>query len=641
MLNTSSTIALALLASAVTLNAYDAPALVGTSVSDRPYSLAGMVYAPIEGTNSFYLGSAYLINKRVVQTCAHVFFDEESMSWMTDVRFHRAFNSQASNVDGVRCAGTTYLSSYSSAVQQDIDDGLDEGQSSYNTFDSDIACAYALSDFYTQYGNYSARLTGEPSLAAEGWNAMLVGYPSDDTYIASDDIGKMHKTGAPSPWILTDFFGYNNGEYDGSGTNSAIYENTGDIQVISGNSGGPLLVYDEDIGEYVLAAVVVGGTSEASDLSTIFRIIDDSALTVIDAAISSSGSGEVLGLTTLSAIDNGNSTSYISWSTSASTGQSGWQVSRHEGDAWVVVATLADSGLATMTWTDPDYTAGHGFSYRVRPVKYVSSTWSNKGPWSNAVTLANTEYGDAIAEAVGAPYLYLSTNGDAPFYASSTEDGASSGKILNHQESVLNVHVNYPGKLSVTFDLDCDTRSYSANQFDKLLFTNLNGFTSFTGTYSSRSVSGNISADTAKLTYSKNGMYASDADRALVRSIEFYPTGTSALIPGCRNKDQSGTAFESPWLGDFYAFNSPWIFAYNGLGYAYVTLPSETVWKNTHGLWMYLPDGEFSWLWIDTDDYPWLWSYSKGWVYYMHSGWFWVSDAARYEQLGTGEVVYP
>ncbi|HNX05590.1 MAG TPA: hypothetical protein PKI32_08805, partial [Opitutales bacterium] len=161
------------------------------------------------------------------------------------------------------------------------------------------------------------------------------------------------------------------------------------------------------------------------------------------------------------------------------------------------------------------------------------------------------------------------------------------------------------------------------------------------GIVSDQSKSVTISAQgrhTVRFTYDKDDYQARNADSGSVRGISVFQTGGTETIPG--NLDAGNNWRHSEWMGTYYNYpSSHWIFSLD-LGFVYVNPITQSDWESRHDVWMYLNDPAFGWTWTDITNWPWCWSYTKGRMYYLSDGWFWVDNTQRFEQLGTGAVAY-
>jgi V8-like Glu-specific endopeptidase len=619
------------------------PSLVGnSSLAKAPYRDIGIFYSYSAGSTTMMTGSACLVGKRAVVTAAHLVFNKETLAWNTKNGFVLAYNDSLRNLPANSFSGVIRIKSYSEQIQADKAAGYTANFSSFKAFNSDICTVYALKDQSEVYSVYSIMRKGTQSLAAEGYSSMLLGYPVDATAISAANRGKMHLTG-PGKWALEDYFGDNDGKTlvytnDTVATYEALYLACDTMNVYPGNSGGPLFVYDEDEDRYVATGILVGtGTTDGSQFAA-FRVFDSTTAALIREATYYSGASEILNYPNISA-SRSNGVIVLIWSpllnecTRTTSGHTGWEISRNDGDGWHKIAVAKPSDT---TFTDRSGKPGIQYTYRVRSLGMTRGDWTNAGPWSACVTPDTfSSPSEELATAVKAPYLYVTSGGNAPFVAE--EGGASSGKLLNHQESWMKVSLYGPGTLSFTWSTDCEAPDeYGDTDYAEVY---IEGQTQPIATLSGSTQNKNITvpikaAGVAKVVirYAKNGFGKSGADRVTVSDMSYFYAGQTASLPG--GVPLSENHFVSPLIGEYYDFTGKnWI--YGDLGYVYVDKPSNfSDWESGKTLWVYLMDSkEFGWVCAPMELWPWMWSAEKGWVYYMGGRWFWVEQSSAYEEL--------
>lgn len=619
------------------------PTVVSSSVAKAPYRDTGIYYSYSAGDTKMSTGSAYLVGRRVIVTAAHLAFNKETLAWNTRNGFVRAYNSSLQNLSENSFSGVIRIKSYSAQVEADKAAGYAANYSSFKAFNSDICTVYALKDQSSAYGVYSIMWKGRQSLAAEGNTSMLLGYPVDSAAIPSANRGKMHQTG-PGKWALEDYFGDNDGlslvyTNDSIAAYAALFMAYDTMNVYSGNSGGPLLVYDEDDGRYVATGILDGtGTDNGAQFAA-FRVFDKTAASLIREATYYSGASEILNYPNIS-VSESNGAINIKWNpllndgTRTTSGHSGWEISRNDGNGWhrVTIAKSTDT-----TFTDSTAQNGIHHSYRVRALGATSGDWKNAGPWSVCVSAPTiSSPSEELATAVKAPYLYVTSGGDAPFV--SANGGVASGKLLNHQQSWMNVSLYGPGTLSFNWSVDCE----SADQYGETDFAEVyiegqdKPIATISGKTQSKRVTVPINTTGVAnivVRYAKNGFGKSGSDRVTVSDMSYFYAGQTASLPG--GVQLSGNRFISPLIGEYYDYTGQsWI--YDGsLGFVYVNKPSSIAdWESGKTLWIYFMDSQsFGWVCAPMELWPWMWSADKGWIYYMGGRWFWVESTASYEEL--------
>jgi V8-like Glu-specific endopeptidase len=439
-------VALASLAAATTCLAYDTALPVSASVLEvRPYNSVGLAYCPISANASFF-GSGSLVGPRCIVTAAHLPFNESNLTWRTVTRFILKNNDEfsAATTKGATMAGIMKLSSYSAAMSN---------EDNYRAFNSDFVAMYALSDIGTVTADYDIQYAGTPSLAAECWQALLLGYPSKS---GVGIMGNMYQTG-PNPWPMTEYFA---DEVDPAnlenlalatdryGAVHAAYLAFDSLEVYGGNSGGPLLVKDEDEDLYVQVGMVVGGTNvtntSSGHYSAVFRTIDEAAYGLMESAMKAGGASEQL-LRSTPTVRIASGVPVVTWADTAS-GETAWQVRRNDGDCWRIIAT---TGANATAYTDSSAPAGIGANYAVRAIR-----GDNRGPWSPVASSTPVRHSAALAGALAAPYLFITSTGDAPFVAG---DGAAiSGRILNLEQSEFSFPVDGPCIVKFKWQVSCE-----------------------------------------------------------------------------------------------------------------------------------------------------------------------------------------
>jgi hypothetical protein len=619
---------LCLFSAAGPLSAIDKPSLIGdVSTYGNASRNTGIVYKVVDST--IHMGSGYAVNERTIVTAAHVIFDTDTLSWETGYSFDRAFNMQLGYVSGVATAGSMHMESFSTAMTaykatSDYQDGYEDGP----TFNSDIAALYTLNNVSNYNGNYTISHTGEPSVAAEEWKALLLGYPSESTYISDADAGKMFATG-PGNWGMDDVYGTNNGDASVGSTHAALFSCTNQMTSYAGNSGGPLFVYDEDDGDYTQLGIYLGGGTVESYPFSYFRIIDDTAESVIEQAIAASGSSYDLSPAAPTASASGNSIT-LAWTDKAK-GESGWQIRRNDGARWNIVATVQANSTS---YVDTSAEKGITYQYEIRSVRDYGNGLG-KGPWSKRTTATISGASSSLAAGINAPYLYVNSSGDAPFYAASDNSYVRSGKILNNQTSAMTITVTGPGTFTYNVATSTEGAAYDVVKvaLDGSAITSIGGVNDYSKKTISVSKSG---SHTISFTYSKDNYSTGGDDCIYLKNVAYYCSSASEAVQG--GKVTSGQWRYSTWMGHYYDYGNDWVYSFN-LGYMYVFAVTQTVWNSDEAQWYYFDQGtsayeKLGWCWVGAKTLPWIWSSNLGWVYYYEGGsWMQIGSSGNYIKL--------
>ena len=215
--------------------------------------------------------SGCVVQKHVVLTAAHVLFDDESLSFVADVKWF--FQRQRGQYEPPPQTPRGAYVQEGYAAQRVSDGAAQEpGISTPASQMLDIATMFFLEP--PGRGGSAGYLTSDA--AQNEWlttarNKMLIGYPIDG--VPSNDRGKMHATAAVN-LVFTRL--YQAGQ--------PVYATTG-IAAFPGNSGGALCTQFTD-GNYYPTAVYLGGTAQ-----TLVRAIDASAVALINRAETSGNGG--------------------------------------------------------------------------------------------------------------------------------------------------------------------------------------------------------------------------------------------------------------------------------------------------------------------------------------------------------------
>jgi hypothetical protein len=236
---------------------------------------------PDSATNTMYafngqlqtdsgFGSGFVVKKRVVLTAAHVLFDDEQLSFVTNVRwFFQRYRDELEPVPQVP-RGWYVFEGYAAQRAVDNSPGL-SGPDSQNL---DAAALYFIEDAGRGgYGGYVASDADANEFLLGAADKFLAGYPLNG--IAATNQGKLHST-APANLAFTRLY-------------TTVF-GTPDIQSFPGNSGGPLCV-QTDVNQWLPAAIYLGGSGQ-----TVVRAINSEVVELIDRAeISANGGGNNTG----------------------------------------------------------------------------------------------------------------------------------------------------------------------------------------------------------------------------------------------------------------------------------------------------------------------------------------------------------
>ena len=247
---------------------YTASPISSDSYGTYPYSFTGILTAPERSSSLIDFGSGAVVrNPRVVYSCAHVVFDADTLDpWLNGVRWYLrwASGSQPSSFVGQPLRSYYYFVGYASAARVQLN--------SVESFSMDFVVHYAYES--TANGGYAGYYDDGVTSLLSSRTKLITGYPNGN--YASGDSRKflMHSTGPFNrPFVVR------TGDYLG----------ISEVSTGSGNSGGPVWVYDGS--QYGFAGVLVSGLERSRGNSTDFAGIygvDSTSAALIDAAIGSS-----------------------------------------------------------------------------------------------------------------------------------------------------------------------------------------------------------------------------------------------------------------------------------------------------------------------------------------------------------------
>ena len=212
-------------------------------------------YVQSEVNGGWFRGSGVITrDPKLIYSCGHVFYD--GGIWATDHLFHRAYhNSEAPYQEqGASPRGFRYFSRYSTHV---------------DAYGSASSQAYAY-DFTILYGDSFGPAVGwwrngAEALSSKRWKN-IVGYPSQVDYTGAEGYAYQHNT---------DWFS------KAARATRAPYYLFDDVSTGPGNSGGPVLVWDDTADEYYLGGILVSGESTVAGVYA----LNDASQSMSDSAL--------------------------------------------------------------------------------------------------------------------------------------------------------------------------------------------------------------------------------------------------------------------------------------------------------------------------------------------------------------------
>ena len=263
------------------LYAYDASfPLPSDKINEYPFNTVGTVATQeVHSGNNWYTwkqGSGTAISRKVVLSCAHVFYNEEALNWYPSP-FRWNWKHSPSNQDfDINSRSYQYFSDFAEATRRYPSDDL--GKFSYEQFNQDVITLIFFEDVSNgYYAGWSSNYITNKS------NKMIVGYPNLN-YSDSDPRGDtMHSTsllGSSARYTLVNYT-------DRLGGRKRVYL-TEDLSAGPGNSGGPVfgLINFSTGTDWGVVGITVGGTI-GEDSAAVG--IDDDVYDLIKAAESASG----------------------------------------------------------------------------------------------------------------------------------------------------------------------------------------------------------------------------------------------------------------------------------------------------------------------------------------------------------------
>ena len=203
------------------------------SKPERSNASSGLLESKVRGY--WYRGSGVVArDPKLIFSCAHVFYDNGK--WATDYIFHRNVHSRdyPDMAAGASPRGLHYFTSYANA-------SADSGSESNRAFASDFTVLYGNSSFGPAM---PALRDGGGAVRSTRWKR-IVGYPSEVDFTGARGFCFQHST---------DWFNYRSRKLRGA------YHEFRDVSTGPGNSGGPILVRNDNGTEAVAGVLVSGWT---------------------------------------------------------------------------------------------------------------------------------------------------------------------------------------------------------------------------------------------------------------------------------------------------------------------------------------------------------------------------------------------
>jgi hypothetical protein len=247
-------------------------------VADYPFGFNGQLQSDIG------YGSGVAVATNVVLSAAHLMFNDQSLSYVSQVYWYFQQEAGVSALQPQAARGWYVLSGYAAQRTNDIFGGLAPDQSSPQSRNFDVAALYFPSPVAGGgYGGYlPSDETPNPWLTRNSLK-MLVGYPVDGSMFGDASIipGVMYQTDPqPYPLVLSS---------DGVTNQQEVYVANWFLSY-PGNSGGP--VYVQFDGYYYPAGVYLGTLyNGVTPYASAVRAIDSAVVNLITNAAALGDSG--------------------------------------------------------------------------------------------------------------------------------------------------------------------------------------------------------------------------------------------------------------------------------------------------------------------------------------------------------------
>ena len=250
-----------LLLSGAEAQTYFSRRVPSSEIGIHPYNSVGLVETRV--LRDSYRGSAAVArDPRLLYSCAHLVY-EYGRGWATRFAFKRGHNNfgDAPSESYVAARGYRVLAGYAPTRN-------------FNDFNDDFCVAYGgAARFFGRALSIHADPAG--AVSSGSTEKMILGYPSDLDHLPFYDTGRyyMHRTGP----FATPFVDDEEGQ---GGHALADWVTTG-----SGNSGGPVVVWDSTSSSYQLAGILVSGSEFEYPLwfSGIYVLNSEADLAATDA----------------------------------------------------------------------------------------------------------------------------------------------------------------------------------------------------------------------------------------------------------------------------------------------------------------------------------------------------------------------
>lgn len=613
------------------LAALEEPSVIASPslLNQEPYNFTG--YLRVNNpSGSRGIASASVVDEGVILTAAHVVFDTDSLSWVTGLRVqprhHQRYVASDFTRDAFLFINILRFDAYRARVQRDIDAGIDANRSSRDTFNLDIAVAArnAVLDPRQMVAGRRYPEVGVDPERPESWlrtpfPKKVLGYPSNPDAIPEANRGFMHEIPpADYTFFLDAPTNPASAHFDSGGLWRALYD-TSDFRVFTGNSGGPVYVYDEDFGRWVAVAVVAGG----GESSALVRAVDEATWNLIDQAAGISGVRRLRRISTLDAepapagdrID-------LNWVNPSSESVE-VAVLRHDGHRWAEIARVPSPGT---TFSDTAVVPGSFYLYSVQPI----SSFGNRAPRSDFVRVSTPGTHPSFGARVNSPFLSWTTGGDAAF----VEDpaGLRSGRIPSLGHSYFQTTVTGPGDLRFRWSVSSE-RNLNLPESGEDLPAGSSLYDAFYFLVNGRErawISGEVSDEwrlfqvpagthTLRWEYRKDPYADEGADAGFLHQV-IWNEQTGAIIYGAF--DVGGGFRFAHWWGTFGDVGNGWSF-HTDFGWLYQE-------RGTGGFWSYAATPGLGWFFTAPGIYPFVYSPNRsGWLRHL-----------REEAGGRGAVIF-